>query len=58
MSGVQTRRKAKEWESSTEKPIHGDINGKIVVEGGQREENENIFLFWPNIIGILHPNLL
>ena len=52
MGGVQTRKQAKETEQKLITPENAGINGSAKVSMARLDEpTENIFLFWPNIIG-------
>jgi CDP-diacylglycerol--inositol 3-phosphatidyltransferase len=49
MSGVKTRRRPRE-EKEEQSFVDGHINGNPIEH--QSTNNENIFLFWPNLIGM------
>ena len=52
MNGVRTRKQAKEAEE-LKATANGNGNGKVDYSHPNTEVSENIFLFYPNIIGRL-----
>ena len=52
MEGVRTRSRAKQEGTTPEKAANGRLQDTPYDEVGDRGSAENIFVFWPNLIGI------
>ena len=58
MNGVRTRRQAAKdtYSEDEDKPVSGNINGHALSPHDaklRKDPEENIFLFYPNLIGML-----
>ena len=52
MEGVKTRSKAKSEDSTPQKGTNGDIHRGQIDTSDELAGHENIFIFWPNLIGM------